>query len=145
MVRLRLNDERTRIIDEPAVFSSPRAWVDDQRNYVADDWRHSSSWPPAGTVQRKFYLTGDGRLSGDAPGGESRSYRYDPRRPIPTLGGRNMMIAVGSIDQRRVQALPNYGLTYRSEILDQDLTIAVQLRSASTFNRTARTPTLSQR
>ena len=41
----------------------------------------------------------------------SLSYLYDPHRPIPTLGGRNKMIAVGTIDQRRVQALPNYGLT----------------------------------
>jgi putative CocE/NonD family hydrolase len=35
-----------------------------------------------------------------------------------------MLIAVGSRDQRPVQALPNYGLSYRSEVLDQHLTIA---------------------
>jgi putative CocE/NonD family hydrolase len=35
-----------------------------------------------------------------------------------------MLIAVGSRDQSLVQALPNYGLSYRSEVLDQDLTIA---------------------
>jgi putative CocE/NonD family hydrolase len=119
-----LKDERTPIIEEPPVFYSPRAWVDDEKNYVANDWRHSTSWPPPGTVERKFYLTGDGRLSSDGPRGEARSYFYDPRRPVPTLGGRNMMIAAGSIDQRPVQALPNYGLSYRSEVLDKDLTIA---------------------
>ena len=100
------------------MFYSPRAWVHDEKNYVANDWRHSNSWPPPGTVERKFYLTGDGRLSSDGPGGEARSYLYDPRRPVPTLGGRNMMIAVGSIDQRPVQAVPNYGLSYRSEVLE---------------------------
>jgi putative CocE/NonD family hydrolase len=119
-----LKGEHTRIMDEPAVFYSPRAWVADQKSYVADDWRHSQSWPPPGTVQQKFYLTGDGRLSTDGPDGEARRYLYDPHRPIPTFGGRNMLIAGGPRDQRPMQALPNYGLSYRSEVLDQDLTIA---------------------
>jgi predicted acyl esterase len=44
--------------------------------------------------------------------------------PIPTLGGRNMLIEGGPRDQRPVQALPNYGLSYRSNVLGQDLTIA---------------------
>ena len=119
-----LKGERTRIMDEPAVFYSPRAWVTDQKNYVANDWRRSESWPPPGTVQEKFYLTGDGGLSADGPDGEARRYLYDPHRPIPTLGGRNMLIEGGPRDQRPVQALPNYGLSYRSAVLDQDLTIA---------------------
>jgi len=119
-----LKGERTRIMGEPAVFYSPRAWVADQENYVANDWRHSESWPPPGTVPQKFYLTGDGRLSADGPDGEARRYRYDPNRPIPTLGGRNMLIDGGPRDQRPVQALPDYGLSYRSKVLDQDLTIA---------------------
>jgi hypothetical protein len=119
-----LKGERTPIMEEPAVFYSPRAWVADQKNYIADDWCHSPSWPPPGTVQHKLYLTGDGRLSSDGPHGEPRRYLYDPRRPIPTLGGRNMLIPAGPRDQRAVQALPNYGLSYRSEVLDRALTIA---------------------
>ncbi len=112
------------IMDEPAVYYSPRAWAADQKNYVADDWRHADQWPPLGTVQQRLYLTGDGRLSADGPGGDERSYIYDPNRPIPTLGGRNMLIASGPQDQRPVQVLPNYGLSYRGEVLGEDLTIA---------------------
>ena len=119
-----LKDEPTRIMEEPAVLYSPRAWVADQADYVANDWRHAEQWPPPGVTQRRLYLTGDGRLSADGPGGGQRSYIYDPRRPIPTLGGRNMLIDSGPRDQRPVQALPNYGLSYRSAILDQDLSIA---------------------
>jgi len=77
-----------------------------------------------GNCPAEIYLTGDGRLTTDGPSGEARSYIYDPRRPIPTLGGRNMLIPGGPRDQRPVQALPNYGLIYRSEVLDCDLTIA---------------------
>jgi len=119
-----LKGEPTRIMEEPAVFYSPRAWVTDQKNYVPTDWRHAEQWPPPGTVQQRLYLTGNGRLSADGPGGDARSYLYDPNRPIPTLGGRNMLIDSGPRDQRPVHALPNYGLCYRSEVLDEDLTIA---------------------
>jgi uncharacterized protein len=119
-----LKGEHTQIMEEAAVFYSPRAWVTNEKTYVANDWRHSENWPPVGTVQPKFYLTGDGRLSTRGPGGEARTYIYDPRQPIPTLGGRNMLIEAGPRDQRPVQALPNYGLCYNSEVLEQDLTIA---------------------
>jgi putative CocE/NonD family hydrolase len=122
-----LKGERTRIMDEPTVFYSPRAWVPDQKNYVANDWRHADSWPPPGTVQQRFYLTGDGGLTATGPDGEARRYIYDPNRPIPTLGGRNMLIETGPRDQRVVQALPNYGLSYRSKVLEEDLTIAGSL------------------
>ena len=105
-----LKSEPTRIMEEPAVFYSPRSWVADHKNYVATDWRHVEHWPPPGTVQQRLYLTGDGRLSADGPSGDARSYLYDPNHPIPTLGGRNMLIDSGPRDQRPVQALPNYGL-----------------------------------
>jgi predicted acyl esterase len=35
-----------------------------------------------------------------------------------------MLIDSGPRDKRPVQALPNYGLSYQSEVLDEDLTIA---------------------
>lgn len=113
-----------KVMNEPAVFYSPRSWITDPKTYVADDWRHADHWPPPGTVEQRRYLTGDGQLSADGPGGETRSYLYDPRHPIPTLGGRNMLIDAGPRDQRSVQALLNYGLIYRSERLDEPLTIA---------------------
>jgi predicted acyl esterase len=69
-----LKSERTRIMDQPAVFYSPRAWVADQTNYVANDWRHEDSWPPPGTVQQRFYLTGDGSLTTSGPDAEARRY-----------------------------------------------------------------------
>jgi putative CocE/NonD family hydrolase len=118
-----LQDEPTPIMREPAVFYSPRAWVADPEGYVADDWRHADDWPPPGTRQRRWYLRGDGTL-GDAPAGEGRSYVYDPRQPVPSLGGRNMLIASGVADQRPLRSLTGYGLVYASEPLPADLTVA---------------------
>jgi uncharacterized protein len=124
-----LKDEPTGIMDGPAVYYSPRAWVEDRENYAPDDWRYAERWPPPAARPRRLYLRGDGRLDADAPGGRPRQYRYDPRRPIPTLGGRNMLISAGPHDQRPVQALPDYGLIYRGKELARPLTIAGNVRA----------------
>jgi uncharacterized protein len=123
-----LKGEPTGIMEWPAVFYSLRAWGDDREVYVADDWRSAECWPPPAAKPRRLYLRGDGSLNGDGPGGPPRSYEYDPRRPIPTLGGRNMLIDAGPRDQRPAQVLPNYGLIYRGEALPEDLTIAGAVR-----------------
>ena len=62
-----LKGKHTRLVDEPAVFYSPRAWVEDRAGYVADDWRYAERWPPPGTRPRRLYLRGDGSLSRAGP------------------------------------------------------------------------------
>jgi putative CocE/NonD family hydrolase len=123
-----LKDEQSSLVAQPAVHYSPRAWVEDRAHYVADDWRRAERWPPPGSAPSRFYLRGDGSLSPAGPGGAPRSYRCDPRRPVPTLGGRNMLIDAGPRDQRPLRALPDYGLTYCGEALREDLTIAGSVR-----------------
>jgi uncharacterized protein len=116
-------------MDRPAIFYSPRAWVENREAYLPDDWRYAERWPLPEARPQRLYLRGDGRLSSDGPSGPPRSYRYDPRRPIPTLGGRNMLIDAGPRDQRPVQSLPDYGLIYRGEALPEDRTIAGEVRA----------------
>jgi putative CocE/NonD family hydrolase len=122
-----LKDAPSALIGEPAVYYSPRAWIDDRSGYMPTDWQRAERWPPPRVTPRRLYLRGDGSL-GDAPGGEPRRYRYDPHRPVPTLGGRNMLIDAGPRDQHPAQALPDYGLIYRGETLAADLTIAGNVR-----------------
>jgi len=123
-----LKDEKTSLIDEPSVFYSPRAWIEDDAAYVADDWRHADDWPPRGTGSCRYYLCSDGTLSASHASAGTSSYRYDPRHPIPTLGGRNMLIDAGQRDQRAARVRPDYGLVYRGEPLARDLTIAGEVR-----------------
>ena len=123
-----LKGEETGIMDEPPVAYSPRAWIENRAAYVHDDWLRAERWPPPGTRPQRFYLRGDGSISAAGPGGAARSYNYDPRRPIPTLGGRNMLIDAGPRDQRPAQSFPDYGLIYRSEELPRALTIAGNVR-----------------
>lgn len=128
-----LKDEPAAIVSEPAVYYSPRCWVHGAavtEPYEPGDWRRSPTWPPAGVETRRWWLGADGTLSPDgpptagSPAAGGRSFRYDPASPVPTLGGRNMLITAGSRDQQPVQALPDYGLVHRSEPLAADLTIA---------------------
>jgi putative CocE/NonD family hydrolase len=118
-----LKDEASALIEEPPIFYSPCAWAEDWATYRPDDWRHSGTWPPTDASQRRLYLHGDGYLGGD-PGGGARSYEYDPRSPNPTLGGRNMLIPGGQVDQRPAQNRPGYGLMYDGDVLAADLTLA---------------------
>ena len=122
-----LKGESTAIMAEPPVFYSPRAWVAQTDDYVADDWRHSPHWPPPQTARQDWHLAADATLSNQpilGGAGQTRSFRYDPRRPIPSLGGRNMLITAGARDQRSVQTMADYGLTYHSEPLVEELTLA---------------------
>jgi len=118
-----LGGRPTPIVDEPPVYYSPRAWVADTAAYVPDDWRHAETWPPPDVTERSLRLRGDGSI-GEAPAGGARSFVYDPNRPIPSLGGRNMTITAGARDQRSVQALDDYGLIYVGEPLPTDLVLA---------------------
>jgi len=55
-----LKGTATDIMDEPAVYYSPRAWIEDRAGYVAADWLHAERWPPPGVRSHRLYLRGDG-------------------------------------------------------------------------------------
>jgi uncharacterized protein len=58
----------------------------------------------------------------------TRSHSSLGREIAGLVSGDNMLISVGSLDQRPVQALPGYGLIYCGEPLAQPLTIAGNVR-----------------
>ncbi len=120
-------------MSEPPVLYSPRAWVE-PASYRADDWRTAASWPPPGAEAVRLQLHADGTLQPDASAtGGMRTFTCDPRHPIPTRGGRNMLIEAGPADQREVRALPGYGLIYRGAPLTADMTLAGPANVTLTF------------
>jgi putative CocE/NonD family hydrolase len=59
------------------------------RLYHGGRWIASTGWPLPGTKRTRYYFHGDGSLS-ERPPTESESattYTFDPRDPVPTLGG----------------------------------------------------------
>ena len=72
-------------------------------------WRAEKQWPLAGAVPTSFYLHGDGALSQTAPAVDAppRVYDYDPRHPVPTIGGTvtsgQPVMVGGAFDQREAE------------------------------------------
>lgn len=86
----------------------------------ANTWREEDNWPLPDTQFTNYYLrsnghantlAGDGLLSTEAPGDEPQDlYLYDPRNPVPTVGGQSFLPGLGVAanagprDQRPVEA-----------------------------------------
>jgi putative CocE/NonD family hydrolase len=73
-------------------------------------WRHASTWPLPETQYTNYYLHTNGLLSPETPATTSAplTYRYDPRQPVPTIGGPissgEPMMVGGAFDQREAPA-----------------------------------------
>src|ERR1700678_4240060 len=94
----------------------------------ANKWRHYPSWPPPGTQPKNLYLHANGKLSFDPPSAQEASYdEYvsDPARPVPYVEHprTNLDETYMYGDQRFATARPDV-LTYRTEPLNEDLTVA---------------------
>jgi putative CocE/NonD family hydrolase len=78
-------------------------------------WRDAETWPPREAKPTPFFLRQDGLLSKDAGGaaGTSSGYDFDPRNPVPTIGGAITsgapLMFGGAFDQRTHEAI--YGAT----------------------------------
>jgi putative CocE/NonD family hydrolase len=69
------------------------------------EWREADDWPLPGTLYTPYYLDGDGSLSPNLPSSSEPSrYTFDPRDPVPTIGGgisaANQVMPPGAYDQR---------------------------------------------
>jgi uncharacterized protein len=89
-------------------------------------WRGYEEWPIPGSYEEKWYLHADGVLSREEPAESSPDeYDYDPKDPVPTIGGALLMPQIyraGARDQSPNEARPDV-LVYTSEELSEDYTI----------------------
>jgi uncharacterized protein len=120
-----LNDH---IIDEPQV----RVFVMGENT-----WRNEDDWPPRQVHLTNYYFhsqrganssNGDGGLNQEVPSDEPPDiYVYDPRYPVPSMGGHSCcfsnVVPMGPFDQREVE-LQNQVLVYSSKPLQEEVFIA---------------------
>ncbi|MCC7339843.1 MAG: CocE/NonD family hydrolase [Bryobacterales bacterium] len=100
------------------------------------EWRKTDSWPPEGARKRKLYLTGDGRLSPDAPlrsGG--LSYPFDPLDPTPVRGGRYRNGCIVDLDQGGAR---KDILRFAGPPLDRELLLAGDIQLELTVTTSAK-------
>ena len=75
------------------------------RIFVGGHWRDEQEWPLTRTVNTSYYLHAKGVLSAVKPAGDAPvTYQFDPKNPVPTLGGnvssQGTLMFQGAADQR---------------------------------------------
>ncbi|MGH3687043.1 MAG: CocE/NonD family hydrolase [Pseudonocardiaceae bacterium] len=103
----------------------------------ANVWRTAAGWPLPGTQWTRYSLSSDGHASsamGDgqlvtsppAAGQQPDTYDYDPRNPVPSIGGHSCCGALhgsqGPYDQQSVEQRPDV-LVYTTPPLATDIEV----------------------
>jgi len=72
----------------PTVVDEPRGNGEGRLSH-GGRWAEADSWPLPGTEFTRFYAHGDGTLSREQPTKQvsATTYEFDPRDPVPTVGG----------------------------------------------------------
>lgn len=112
-------------------------------------WRDEQEWPLRRARYMPYYLTssaganslrGDGRLVADVPPSGQDAFTYDPRHPVPTMGGavccNPKIFPYGPMDQRPVEIRDDV-LVYTSAPLKQDLEVTGPIRAGIYVSTTA--------
>ncbi|MBA2728758.1 MAG: CocE/NonD family hydrolase [Parachlamydiaceae bacterium] len=85
-------------------------------------WKFADKWP-VDSIQTSYYLAENKSLSLEKPATDAKmSYRYDPTNLVPTLGGLNLFLDAGPIDQRPIESRDDV-LVFSTEPLDRDTEI----------------------
>jgi len=87
----------------------------DDPSAPGNEWRSADGWPIQHT-NISLYLSEVGLSFQPGPAG-ARSYHYDPNNPVPTVGGANLVLPSGPMDQRKVEERSDV-LVFTSEPLD---------------------------
>ncbi len=106
-----MRGDRNGVDDDAPVLLYIMGTGDDRRSPAGrlmhgGSWRSEREWPIARTRPTPLYLHADGSLSSSAPSVEASSttYTFDPRHPVPTIGGNissnQGLMQNGGYDQR---------------------------------------------
>lgn len=90
-------------------------------------WKIAESWPIPHT-SGALYLSADRSLLPSPKNIKegTLAYAYDPNDPVPTIGGKNLFLPSGPMDQRPIESRPDLQI-FTSAPLKKDLEITGQL------------------
>jgi hypothetical protein len=113
------------------------------RIFVGGHWRDEKEWPLSRARPTPYYLQAGGGLSIETPRGTLPTrYLFDPRRPVPTIGGNlsssTGLMEAGALDQRcrkdvwrcedeRPLSARNDVLVFRTPPLERDVEVTGRL------------------
>jgi predicted acyl esterase len=107
-----------------------------------DTWRKEHEWPLARTRYTPLYLSSDGHANTSSGDGilnwqlrkksKADNFIYDPRNPVPTLGGavccEPKVFPPGPLDQSKLEERPDV-LVYTSPALSEEIEVTGPVRT----------------
>ena len=92
-----------------------------------NQWKTYKTWPPKEAQEKNLYFLPNGKLSFEPPktNASFSSYISDPNKPVPFINGTSMDMdrEYMTADQRFAATRPDV-LTYQTDVLNEDLTLA---------------------
>ncbi len=92
-----------------------------------NQWKTYKTWPPKESQEKNLYFLPNGKLSFEPPktNASFSSYISDPNKPVPFINGTSMDMdrEYMTADQRFAATRPDV-LTYQTDVLNEDLTLA---------------------
>jgi predicted acyl esterase len=128
-----LHNDTTALEAEPAVTYYVIGDVLDPKA-PGNTWRQADHWPPFKIDATKFFLHRDRSLSRrDSIATSPLTYTYDPANPAPTIGGIQLSIPAGPMDQRKVEERPDV-LVFTSDPLTSPVEVTGRVRAKIWFS-----------
>jgi uncharacterized protein len=123
-----LKNDPNGVDTEPAVTYYVIGDVTDP-NAPGNTWRTANSWPPAITSPTPFYFHPDRTLSPRKHASSATlTYHYDPTNPVPTIGGIQLTLPAGPINQNPIESRDDL-LVFTSEPLTQPTEVTGRVRA----------------
>ena len=115
----------------------------DQTPSKGNRWKKAHSWPPASHKQ-KHYLSKGHLLKTKLPAFSSRQYyyEYNPKKPVPTIGGKNLYLQSGPFDQSKNEKRDDV-LSFSTHALDNDTEVTGRITATLYLSSTAPTTDLA--
>lgn len=91
-------------------------------------WRFADQWPiPA--IEKIYYLNSNNTLTSEKPAAPSKDaeFVHDPAKPVPTVGGHNLFIDSGPMDQQSIESR-NDVILFSSEPLKEDMEVTGKIK-----------------
>jgi hypothetical protein len=111
-----------------------------------NEWRYADDWPVPAT-ETAAYFTCDGRLAFEKPGEKGETYvayTFDPADPCPTVGGNNLTLARGPMDQSAIESRSDVVL-FTSAPLSAPLEVTGRVKASIYVSSSAEDTDLSVR
>lgn len=118
--------------------------TDEGKLFHGGAWREEKEWPLARTRYTELYLQPNGKLAAAASAADQAStrFQFDPRNPVPTIGGcissGNDILLAGAWDQRGGPHIWNFPepiplsarndiLVFQTEPLEEDIEVTGEI------------------